>query len=255
MVIGILALRAAALKKHANAVAKVSRLKAKGVDVAGTEFDVRRAWSTVKKYNSKQLESYMAQLDRFNSRTYRINALKDRVPLPLGRLEAYQRIEKKYNERVNAALDKYGELMPPGSGLTIRQREDMRKTVNGTANTENSILHPTHRDPKNIKDAASLDKLEAQLLKRSDDEYHNHQVSAARDSANQMMDRIGAADLKSQVAGLTDEQFDVLWSRTRFRDTLIAIYEEQRDSKGNANISDELADCEQLVQWAAGLNF
>ncbi|WVX89719.1 DNA terminal protein [Microbacterium phage Curie] len=253
MPLPIALLRAAALKKHANAVAKVSRLRSKGVDVAGTNFDPRKPIANVRKYNTKQLQAYMDRLDTFTARTYRVRALKDRVPLPLGRWEAYERTQRNYNRIVDAAMEKVGGLMPPDSGLTIREREDMRKAVKGTANTENSVLHRTERKPENITDAKALDKLEQQLLKRSDPEYRERQVSAARGSADDMMDQIGQPALKAEVNALSDYQFDILWSRTRFRDTLIAIYLEMQESKGNADYSEELADCFQLVRWAATL--
>lgn len=253
MLPGIVALRAAALKKHANAVSKVSRLKARGVDVAGTEFDPRRPWATVKRYNSKQLESYMERLDRFNARTFRLNALADRKPLPLGRWEQYQRTERQYNRKVDSALDRIGDLVPPGSGLSLRQREDMRKSVNGTANTENTILHTTNRKPQYVKDMNALEKLEAQLVRRMSDEYQIGQIQSSRVSAEKMVDAIGAQDINDALAELSDEQFDILWSRTRFRDTLIAVYVEDEDSKDNTHVGYDLDDARQLISWAKGL--
>lgn len=248
----VAAARAAAAKKHKAAIAKVSRLKKQGVDIAGTEFDPRKSWDVVKRYNTKQLNAYMERLDQFNLRTRKFTALADRQPITQHVWNQFKKSEDRVNEIRNKILEAYGNLTPPDSTTTVAERMAKHSEANPS-----SIFAPRDAQRQNITSAESLRKLQEFNERNADPDYQAKRLTAARTSAGKMLDEYGDDDLSSLVGTLSDEQFDVLWNHTNFRDNLIHGYATKLGKEGgrakNQIVEDELDRARDLADWASSL--
>jgi hypothetical protein len=211
-----------------------------GVDLKNTKDDPRRAPSIVKKYNTRQLTDYIKQLDKFMLRENGYIADSSGGLIPKRDWLKYKRTEKTYNKMVKAKFDKIADIHDPHRNMTIRQAEGLfvPENLRAAGEIRHRPYNEIHRNAKNIKNVEALKKLQAQVDGKRSKAYLVKALDAGRKQAGQMLDNAGISELKSALAGLSNQQFNVLWNYWGFAGRLAQIGESGGEGKKNIDRHD-----------------
>ena len=260
-------LREEVRKRRAAVTAKANRIRRNtGIDLKGTREDPRRDPKVIKKYNSNQLRSYLRDLNNFMLRE------NGYVPDSSGGFIHkrdwlnYKRGERKFNKIVKRHFESIADIKDPYRNVTIREAEGL--FVPESKRAQGEIRHRPYneinRNPKNIKSAAALKKLQDQINRKSSKEFLDQALAAGRKQAGQMLDNAGLSTLRESLNKLSDKQFDVLWNYWGFAGRLAQIGESggQRgktvdsrdvlDAQEKDNIRDDIAE---FIKEAKNLKF
>ena len=221
-------LRKEVRKRRAAVTAKENRIRRNtGVDIKGSKADPRRDPKVINKYNARQLNSYLKELNNFMLRENGYVPDSSGGLIPKRDWLNYKRGERKYNKIVKQHFEKIADIKDPYRNVTIREAE--RLFVPESKRAAGEIRHRPFneiiRDPKNIKSAEALKKLADQIKRKSDPKFLDAAIKAGRKQAGQMLDNAGLSSLKAAVAKLSDKQFDVLWNYWGFAGRLAQIGE------------------------------
>ena len=260
-------LRAQVRKQRAAVTRKEKRiLNNTGIGIASTDEDPRRNPSVIKKYNSRQLNNYLKELNAFMQRDN--GYIPDSTGGFIRKNEwlGYKRSEVKFNKIVKAHFDKIKEIRDPYRNVSIKDAEGL--FVPDSARAQGEIRHrpynEIHRNPQNIKNVDALRKLQAQVDGKLSKDYLNKALDAGRRQAGQMMDNAGISESKDKLAKLSNQQFDVLWNYFGFAGRLAQIGESGGKRKENIDKFDPLdaqdkdnikKDIEDLIEDASKLKF
>ena len=250
-------LRARVAKRRRDVTNKVGRIRrSTGADVSGLSDDPRRDVSVVKKYNSKQLKSYLAKLDAFQSRSVGFVAGAGGVPIPKVKWQQYKNLEKQYNKIGENHEAKIADIFLPTAGMTLRQRNAM---IHPTAAGEvvNRPYSLVERDATQVPGRDQLEKLIIDLRRKTSKKFLPAAIKDARGQLNKMISMSGM-DLK---VNLSDSQFDTLWNYTNFATLVSLSYEMQKLRAAGAKerwhdsvVEDASDDIGELLNWASGLD-
>lgn len=249
-------LRAEVRARHRAAGNKVSRLRARGVELAGTGYDVRRNAANIKKYNTRQLKSYLNELNSFNARTNGFVAGDSGVPLPAAKWREYKRLEKKYNQIGNREYEKVGDTFLPQAGVKVRDR---RKMLSQSALGEavHSPYQEINRRARGIVNEQALDKLTEQMRGKTSRDYLPGEIAKSREQFMDMLKEIGNPEYIDAANKLSDDQFDTLWNYTSFASEVSSDYEIMKmkargeEERAHAKIHKDNSDSiSELLQWA-----
>lgn len=252
----IASLRAEARRRHKAANAKVSRLRAQGVELGGTKFDVRRDASAIKKYNKAQLNAYIRRLNTFTSRATGFVAGDMKTPLPRAKWERYQRAESRANA-IGRQDESTVEGTPLPNGGTIGGRKT--KLANrATGNAVNSPYGQINRKSTNITNEAALDALTKQMEAKTKKGYLPEKLKAGRWQAMEMLKEVGAPlEQMERLNKLSDHQFHVMWNHTAAATEISSWYERAKlAARGEKERADEKVTqdnrlaIDDLLQWA-----
>ena len=223
----IIALRAAAMARHAAATRKISRLKTvKGAVISGTKDDPRVARKLIGKYTQKQLNAYIARLDKFVSRETQFQGLRDGKYTTKQAWQAYKQSEQFANDLRKQKLDKYGDNSIRGS--TVRERVEYAQNRSGKSmgNPEtNFSWKMVNRSPEQIQGPEQLDKLHKALLKRGSQEAVDKEIKAAWESIDKMFEMIRDDALYNKLKSLTKDQFEEMWLTPGLAREISLMYE------------------------------
>lgn len=233
-------LRRLVRQRHAAATNKVSRLRTvKGVEVGGSNADVRRDPSKIKRYNRTQLQSYLKQLNTFNSRSTTFEAGAEGARLPGAKVRELHREQRRYmlkgQERDNAR----GGFKLPGQDATVAQRAafarpNMIRAGGEASNKPFSLVKLT--PPSAIPGVEELQQLIDTYKKKNSREFLPEYLGKQREQAAQMMRELNLHDQIDDMANLSDDQFDTLFNDTSFAGDLGQKYAtEQLAKRGNRN--------------------
>lgn len=256
-------LRAIVRKRRAAVTAKASRIKRNtGLDVKGTKADPRRPLDVVDRYNRVQLNKYLSDLNGFMARDNGFVAGANGSVITKKEWLDYKKVERQVNRIGAIHFADIANTFIPVSGITIRQREATIKAekVRGAGEIVVTPYSHIERDAADIKDANALKKLKAGLKKKLDKNYLPLQIAAGREQLNLMLDTLGNNDLKKDFAGLTDNQFDILWNHTSFATNVSSIYFVMKSKNTNSHgrwhdtvVEDYRNDIRELFDWAKAL--
>lgn len=260
-------------KRRGQVTAKENRIRrTTGVDIRDTDQDPRRPTKVVERYNTKQLNVYLGELNAFMSRGVGFVAGIDNTPIAKADWIAYKKIETIYNRIGTNHFNKIKHIMIGDedklSNLTVEERDMMMVPKNKRAAGE--VVHRpyTHldRDPSRIKDAESLAKIKAALEKKISADYLPSQISAGRSQAASLIKGIGAnTGMQEKIDALNDAQFNVLWNYTAFATAVSvvsdsgghrskAIQEDENRGNKNAGVMEDAAnDIVDYLEWAETL--
>lgn len=253
-------LRELAMRRHRAAGSKVSRLRKQGVDPLSV--DPRRNAANVKRYNRKQLESYISKLDSFNDRSNQFVRGRRGEPIPKATFERYQRAERAHNIKVSKYVAEFGDYkIPTQGGTTVAQRLRNRgQRVEGMQRMGDGFgLKPTdaiERSSGTFGSARAMNAYTRELLRRVKPNYHLRKVNNHRRGVIDMLETIGEQKMANRVKGLSQKQFDLLWNFTPFSDSTALNYENIKS--GNLRSVDleiakeSLTEAKELLAWAEG---
>lgn len=245
---------------------KVSRIRTvNGIEIGGTDHDVRRDPKKTKNYNKTQLRSFIGKLENFNSRSNNFVQGAEGAVIPKKQWNEYKAVERKYNsigQRINNSVLKTvmpkGSETVPGSGMTIKQRRNTLKPDNPRS-AGAAVAGPyaeIDRKPSRVKSSAALAKLTEALKKKIDPTHLDRELKRGRKEMRQMLIEIGAADLLKEARKLTDEQFNVVWNETNFADAISTLYYHYKNKNSQtdqntraANLEDYRDDAKSIIEW------
>jgi len=261
---------AQALKMSRGATRKISRLKSKvDVYVAGSEFDPRKPPKQLKRYTTKQLEAYNARVAQFNDRGTQFVPDAHHRPIPAGEFKqlhtAQMERQKHAAERLNAKrnIKLPGIDGKPGTETIGERRDKMRadrKLAGNPAVTD--PYEPKVNRPQDLGSRAAIKELTRQAKKQSTKGWDDKELKRQIGEFDQMMKRVGDADLAAKIKAMTPGQFHALWNDTGFANDVSQEYEIFRskviddDDKAwyGQLIRDSFQDAHRKADWARTLD-
>lgn len=215
----IQALRELARKRHRAATQKVSRLKAKGVDVASAKLDPRRDPASFKKLNSIQLRAHIARLDKFVSReTQFVQSAHATQPLSGSLWHQHQMLQAAVNrKRAQPYEDSIKGQFLASLNMTVEQFMGMKPTHPITDAPTSKAPHlPTIKKSVGIPNDKQLRKNIANLKAQLADDYSDKISKRDKKTALKMLKRIGVQDIIKDTKGMSLQKFSFLWNYTDF---------------------------------------
>lgn len=217
-------LRGEVHRAELNAGRKVSRLaRVNHVDVARLGLDPRRTKQRVARYTVPQLESYLASLKGFTSRTNQVYADAQGNPISAEAWKEYKLYERRVARQTQAFYNTYKDLQLP-MGETVKDRMARTYTGRFMQSAVNAPYDPPNFKVQDIASARALKKLTETAKKRSGKDHIKQRVEMGKNEFRQMMEVLKDPELEAEVAKLTDAQFAGLWFYTNFANSISMSY-------------------------------
>lgn len=251
-------LRAEVARAQRLAGDKMRRVqKGTGAVVRGTQFDPTRDAAKVARYNSKQLRSYLSQLDSFRDRSVQFVGGAKGAPIPQADWNRFASVQATYNRIAAGDLESVANVTLRG-GQTIAQRENtfLPETHGARGRSANRPLGEIRTDSFQVASDSALAKLEAGLRKRMSASYKREKLGNQRLELAAMMDRVGESALKSRISELSDKQFNALWNYTDFADFISTRYEalKRMSVAEESHVADEFrGEVIETFKWAKNI--
>jgi hypothetical protein len=240
-----------------NAQAKMSRIKKQQrYDIANTTNNPIRGDDS--SMTRRQKQSYLKQLNKFNSRSTRFYVDARGKALSARKWEAYKRAEARANAFVRSDMAKYAKIRNP-NGQTIGEWiSAMRpKAVKLFVNPSGSNMHEIDRKPTAINGEKALEKLTKTQIEKANTTKYQRKVATGRKQLEKMADAFGDKKMIELAKALTDEQFKVLWNYTDFANAVSLEYsvymQSLVDEKSfNANAMENASNkAHEYLKWAS----
>lgn len=248
-------LRAEVQRKLKSVNAKIARTKrTSGANIAGSKFDPRRSAGIENRYNAKQLNSYLENLNDFMRRNNQFVA-GAHGPLERGKFKLYKQREQEVNRAGQEHAQSVGSLETP-TGFTVEQSKNL------VVETYNSAVRGPYpkldRQARQIADSASLEKLTADLNKKLKPGYLKEKIGEGRENLESALVKMGEDELMAGVKNLSDYQFDALWFGTNFAESTFLKYQAEKDRIAGTRkeawqdrmIDSAYAELGELLDWA-----
>lgn len=253
-------LRAEVSRRRAAATAKVRRLRAKGIEVEGTNYDPRRSPDASKRYTKAQLNRYLTELNAFTSRSTQYTRLSNGF-VTSQEWREYKRPEAIYNR---IGKRQYGQvenmILPSGQSVSERDasmRPSNPKVRRAAGEASRRVYEPVNIRPEQVESAAALRKLIAFRKKQISRQYEPEVIARQRQEMRNMVHKIGDSSISKATESLTDDQFKILWNYGSFATDLSRDYERvQLLATGGSGAAqdrvheDARADIIDAVEWA-----
>ena len=204
-------------KLHRAATAKLSRLRAKGVDLGGSKDDPRRDLGKVKRYTGKQLSAYLSELQSFTSRkTSFVPGIKGK-PLSGSLWNEYLSVQKAYNAMTDKGFREVKDIFLPSHGTTIEglQASKPLHPISGNPATRAPNI-PVDRSPKGIPDDRAIRRLIKDLRNKMSPSYQADLVKRNKNTAMKMLVGIGDLAIIEDIGSMSKKKFATLWNYTKF---------------------------------------
>lgn len=213
-------------RRQRAASAKVSRLRAKNVEISGSQFDVRRDPSKITRYNRPQLESYLSQLNTFTSRSNQFVAGSGGAPIRASKWREFQAEQRKFNAKVQRAYEPIKDLGNPAAGMSIVQYDETIRPnrVAAAGRASHRPMSPRDVQVHRVPDEKALDILTRDMRRRNRREYMPEELSKQRKQLKQMLNTIGVPEYLDLAGKLTDDQFDVIFNYMQFAEDVSLRY-------------------------------
>lgn len=264
-------IRAEVLRRQKAANAKIARLRRKGVQLAGSEFDVRRDPGKVARYNSKQLQSYLGQLNEFTHRRNQFVALSEGVPARAHVYNHAQRIAAEYNafvqEHESAILGTKLPSVASGNPALEAAKStigDFQQNIAGKrARGKGGVSRPLNIEERNAFEFVSEARIQDwqnSLRQKMRPGYMSERIEKQRYQMLQAVSNFGDTELMEMAKNLNDEQLDTLWNYTDAPRDLFSGYHmhqlmsaNKADSTAESIHEDATYETREWLQWAANL--
>ena len=255
-------LRAEVRRRQQAAQRKVARLRRKGVEVAGTPFDVRRDPTNISRYNSRQLQSYLGQLNEFTSRRNAFVPGNEGTPIRAGNWRAYKRAEKAYLDTVAKHYEGVKNTFIPAAGKTVQgfDASMRRKREAGKGGVPRPLEAIAELQSFEVMDEKKLARLQRRLESKTKADYLPFELKRQRRTMLGAVAEFGDPELTAMAKGLTDDQLDTLWNYTDAPRDLFAGYHflqllsTGKADEAQANIHEDSSfETRKWLEWASNL--
>lgn len=224
---------------------KIKRLQNKGVRTGSVE-----PFRTVDPSNTRALNSYANQLEKFISRSTRFVAGRDGTPIPYTAYRDYKRLERQWNREHNRYWQKfaahpfltaYGE-----SDTTLGMRSAMAHVKGlpfGNIDYQRQLL------PEQIRSEADLRK-RAQILKRElSPTYQRKRITQLRKNLLEHAATFNDPRIPNMIMKLSNEQLFALQNFTNFVPLYYRYINTDRDNVmgAQADAMDDEAQKEHMI--------
>lgn len=254
-------LRAEVAKKRRAAGSKISRVKRNtGAKIAGTEYDPRKVAGAEKSMSSRQLRSYLSQLNKFNDRGTQFVGLARGVPAPRNLFNAYKAGEHREKQLGQQHQNSIGGLKVDRDN-TVNDLLNMRPQ-NTRSKVEKAVYGPYSsitREASEIASVNALNKLIEQQRKKFNTRYFSRKLTESKANLMKALVAIGNHEWLEQVARLSNYQFDALWfGNPAAIEAVFLRYETLTDNAVDSPkerwqdkvIENESAEFGQFLNWA-----
>lgn len=226
-------LRQLASQRHRAASQKVSRLRKKDVEIAGTRLDPRREPALLKRYTEKQLKSYISKLDSFVSRETNFVRGAGKATLDANLYKTYKRLESAVNRKNAAPYESVKGIFLTSAGMTVEQSMGTKPVHPTTGNPSSRAPHiPIQKSPKSFPNDKQLRKAMKDLQTKLASDYTDKMIARDKRITSKFLRTIGkinkSADLKEvrkDYKDLTPGQFAFMWNYTKFSEISSFDYE------------------------------
>ncbi len=209
--------RALVAQRHRAATRKVSRLKAKGVEVSGTKVDPRRNLSNVKRYTEKQLDSYLSELNNFTSRKTTFAPGVKGKPLEGSLWNQYLGVQKAYNAMTAKQFESVKDIFLPSHGTTIEGLQASKPLHPISGNPASRAPNvPVDRSSKGIPGDKQIKKLIKDLRNKMRPDYQANIDKRNKKTAMKMLIGIGDLGILEDIGAMSQKKFATLWNYTNF---------------------------------------
>ena len=201
--------------EHRRATAKASRLRARGVEVGGTNYDPRRDLSNVKRYTKKQLETYSSQLRNFNSRQTTYYAGSEGAILPGDKVRELRQAESRLKRKADREYKKVADIALPNVRLTVAQADKKFRptdTVSAGGQATRRPLDFQRRKLSNIPNVRALEELTRFTETKLNRNYVKSKLDDQRAQFMDMLTTIGHVESVNAARELNDYQFNILFN-------------------------------------------
>lgn len=184
-------------RRQVAAQRKVARLRRSGVFVAGTSFDVRRDPAKVSRYNKRQLNKYLNDLNAFVDRSTSFVAGVEGAPISGKDWRAYKRAERAFHDKATSRYDSIKDIHIDAVNTSIDKFNSKmrRKRSPGTGGVPRPLEIFDELESFQVVSADRLRKLTKNLERKLRDDYVPKNLKKQR---FQMLEAV-AGDRKSVV--------------------------------------------------------
>lgn len=251
--------RSEAQKRLTAVQRKIARLRReKGVEINGSRHDVRISRERISKMNSRELNTFIKRANEFTSRSTQFEAGAHGAPLPAKIVRSLERKETILRGKNDAIVQDIGDLQAPFTGMSLKEREQMRPTVRAGGEPFARTFEPVKTRIQDVRSEEALRKLDEYRSKQLSPTYARERVNSARDELDKMLTKTGHDFFKARVKNLTDEQFFTMWEYGPFAGDVSTVYEvmkameEQNElSETDRQIFEDLSyDINEAITWA-----
>lgn len=224
---------------------KIKRLQNKGVRTGSVE-----PFRTVDPSNTRALNSYAKQLEKFISRSTRFVAGRDGTPIPYTAYRDYKRIERQWNKEHNEYWQKFANqpfMTAYGAAdMTLGQRSaaaHVKGLPFGNIDYQRQLL------PEQIRSEADLRK-RAQILKRElSPTYQRKRITQLRKNLLEHAATFNDPRIPNMIRKLSNEQLFALQNFTNFVPLYYRYINTDRDNVmgAQADAMDDEAQKEHMI--------
>lgn len=221
--------RSQARQRHRAATQKVSRLNAKGISVSGSKYDPRVSPEKLKRYNSKQLDSYIAKVEAFVSReTQFVTGAKGAI-LPRHGQFGWNRVEqmqRALNNEKAKRMKSISGIRIESSGMTVGERVEMSTPKHPVTSPPSSYAPhvPFTRTAAGVPSEKQLKKLVKDLEGKQGQAYFDRKYESQHKAARKMVAGIRNRKLSTEFKDLNPTEFNLLWNYTNFSEVTSLDY-------------------------------
>jgi hypothetical protein len=210
-------LRELARKRHRAATQKVSRLRAKGVEIKGTHLDPRRSAGDIQKMRSRDLHAYINRLDKFSSRETSFVGGARNAPLHGDLWKTYQTLQNAVNQQKARPYETIKDKFIRSLGMTVNEFQGTKPSHPITGNPASRAPHlPVNRSAKGVPNEKQLKKLIRNMEKQLNANYPDRVLNRDRRTADKMLAVINDKGIRREVKKLSQQEFNLLWNYTDF---------------------------------------
>lgn len=204
---------------------KISRLRSQGVELGGTKNDPRRNSELYKRYTRKQLETQLARLNAFQSRSNSFYALGNGQVVTGAQVQKYRRAEAAVNRSRRRLFEIYSGRKIGGKTLEERIADATPKDSRLINPAINHNWKPIKRNLKGIRSVEAMEKLRLKLLRQAEPEYLQKQAVEGRNTARELLEYAGQDDVLDAIDTLSKDEWQELWLTPGFAREASIAYE------------------------------
>lgn len=253
-------IREEVMRRQKAATAKIARLKRQGVQLSGSEYDVRRDPSKVARYNSTQLRSYLGQLNEFTNRNRQFVPGSEGVPIPRHIWNQLERTQAEFKTFSENHYNGVKDTFIPQRGVTIGKQDS---DVLGKARAKGGVSRPISFEDRKAYEFPNAERVKDMRDAMEQKMRTSYLPKKLTDQHDQLMEAIkvfGNDDLTTIAQNLTYDQVDALWNYSDAPRDLFAGYHHQKllaagkADDTDSNIHDDAEyETRQWLDWAASI--
>lgn len=195
------------LRKHRNAIKKVSRLEHKGIRIRNTDEYPYAKPDEIRNYSQRELAQHEAKLDAFTSRQRQYVPGADNAAIRKETLDRYIELQNRNNaiaEGIEAAI---GKIKLPGEGdTTVETLMAMREKLTQKMNTQERFFEKINRGANNFTGEKAVQEALKEMERRQSNAFVNDRIERRLNSIRAALTYSGNVALVDSINNLSIAQ-------------------------------------------------